>query len=83
MSRKEYVTVRRGDTLSLSQFATLIGKSYPTVLAMKKRNQIRTIRVGGINLVTADEIDRFLVEGNYDPNKLHISEVYDESTGSS
>jgi len=51
--------------VSLNQFARIANVSYPTALRMQKDGRVRTIRVGGIHRVYAEEVERFLKEGNF------------------
>ncbi len=50
--------------VSLRQFANIAGVSYPTVCRMRDRGNIQTTQVGGIFRVNADEVKRFLRDGN-------------------
>lgn len=50
--------------VSLNGFAVLIGVAYPTALRMADRGDVKTIPVGGIRRVYADEVFRFLSNGN-------------------
>ncbi len=50
--------------VSLRQFAVLSGVSYPTACAMRDRKDIKVVPVGGIYRIYADELKRFLEEGN-------------------
>ncbi|KKL66143.1 hypothetical protein LCGC14_2147920 [marine sediment metagenome] len=50
--------------VSLNKFAVLIGVSYPTVLKMRDRGDVRCVKVGGINRVYQAEVQRYLKEGN-------------------
>ncbi len=50
--------------VSLNKFAVLIGVSYPTVLKMRDRGDVRCIKVGGIYRVYQAEVERYLREGN-------------------
>ena len=50
--------------VSLAQFATLIGISYPTALKMLKRGDVTAVPVGGTYRVYSDEIERYQREGN-------------------
>lgn len=50
--------------VSLRQFATLAGVSYPTALRLAEKGEVKTVRVGAIRRVNADELHRFLKEGN-------------------
>lgn len=55
--------------ISLRQFAQIIEVSYPTVLAMQKRGEISTVKVGGLWRVYTDEVQRFLAFGNLPQGK--------------
>ncbi len=50
--------------VSLRQFSTIVGVSYITACKMRDNRNIAVIKVGGIYRVTADEVRRFLKEGN-------------------
>lgn len=50
--------------VSLNKFAKIIGVAYPTAVRLVKRGDVLAVRVGGINRVYADEIQRFMEEGN-------------------
>ncbi len=54
--------------LSLNRFGVLIGKSYPVVLKMVNKGQVKAIRVGGRWRIYEEEVRRFLQEGNRDPS---------------
>jgi len=54
---------RRG-WVSLRQFATLIGVSYPTACRMRDRQEVNAVKVGGIYRVYSDEVQRFMSHGN-------------------
>jgi len=45
---------------SLNQFSKLIGVSYPTALRMRDRNEILTVKVGGIYRVPHEELQKFV-----------------------
>ncbi len=60
--------------VSLRQFATLIGVSYPTVLRLKDRGAVKTVLVGSIYRVYNDEATRFLAEGNHPSTKNQPAE---------
>lgn len=56
--------LRQRGWVSLRQFAALIGVSYPTVLKMRKRDEVIAQRVGGTWRVYTGEVRRFMLEGN-------------------
>lgn len=49
---------------SLLGFSKIADVSYPTAMAMAKRGEVRVTQVGGVRRVYADEVQRFLREGN-------------------
>lgn len=51
--------------VSLAQLADIIDVSYHTILRMKRKGEIRAIKVGGMYRVYEDELERFLIQGNY------------------
>ena len=54
--------------VSLNECAGIIDVSYPTMLAMRNRGDVQTIKVGGIYRVYQDELVRLLTKGNYVPD---------------
>lgn len=50
--------------VSLRQFALLTDVSYPTAVRLADEGKVKTYKVGGIRRVDADELARFLKEGN-------------------
>jgi len=51
--------------VSLNGFAKIAGVSYPTALKMRDRGDVRVVKVGGVYRIYAEEVRRFLKEGNY------------------
>ena len=51
--------------VSLQQTARIAGVSYQTILNIRKRGEIKPVKVGGMYRVYEDELIRFLVAGNY------------------
>lgn len=49
---------------SLNKFCKLADISYPTALKLVKEEKLVAIKVGGVQRVYADEVRRFLSEGN-------------------
>lgn len=65
--------------ISLAQFGRLIGVSYPTILKMKDQKKVRAIQVGHVYRVYTDEVERFLREGNLEPNKEQTFRTTEEN----
>ncbi len=76
MTKKSEISIlaTRG-WVSLNQFAKIIGVSYPTALNMRDEGQMRYVLVGGTYRIYADEVKRFLQNGNFmEENTLKILE---------
>ncbi len=56
--------------VSLNECAKIIDVSYPTMLSMKNRGEVRAIKVGGIFRVYQEEMIRLLTRGNYVPEDI-------------
>lgn len=50
--------------VSLNQFSRIVGISYPTAVKLVKQNAVKTVRIGGINRIYAEELQRFMNHGN-------------------
>ena len=50
--------------VSLRQFAKIIDVSYPTAVKLMKEGKVDGIKVGGITRIYANEVNRYLLEGN-------------------
>lgn len=50
--------------LSLNKFCLLAEISYPTATKLAKEGKLEGIKVGGVTRIYAEEIRRFLAEGN-------------------
>ncbi len=51
--------------VSLQQAGRIAGVSYQTMLNIRKRGEIKPVKVGGMYRVYEDELIRFLIQGNY------------------
>lgn len=49
--------------VSLNRAAKLLGISYPTATRLRQQGRIKTLRIGGVFRVYADEIQRIMREG--------------------
>lgn len=49
--------------VSLNKAAKLLGISYPTATRLRQQGRIKTIRIGGVFRVYADELRRIMREG--------------------
>jgi hypothetical protein len=58
-----------GTRVTLDEFARIIGVTYQTALAYKKKHFIRTFQIGGRFFVYQEELNRFLREGNLTPEQ--------------
>ncbi len=68
---KAAILLAENGWLSLSMFAKLIAVSYPTAFRMHKTGKVITVTVGGIHRVYAEEIKRFLKQGNAEGGELN------------
>ena len=60
--------------VSLPQLAKMIGVTYPTVIQMRRRGQVKCIKVGGMWRIYEDELVRFLIEGNH-VNEANVENI--------
>lgn len=58
------IAIDSRDWVDLRTFAEIVGKSYPTVIKMRKAKKFIAVKVGGTYRVYADEVRRYLREGN-------------------